>query len=247
MTRERQSTAVEIPLGQAPARAGRRPRSSTPPAAAATEPALPEPPRPRRRWGLFAAMVAVVCLGALGNLWLVRASSDASSVVAARVTIERGAVIGRDDLVAVQVGADPALQTVPAGQLESLVGKRAAVDVAAGSVLTPGSVTDTVLPDEGYSLVGVWLTPDQMPGAQLKAGDRVRIVATPGQQGTLTTAQEDPSSVSAVVVSAVTGSDTTGQGAPTVVTVQVPAEDATRLAAVAATGKAAVVLDSRAR
>ena len=192
-------------------------------------------------------MVALVCLGALGNLWLVRASSDASSVVAARVTIERGAVIARDDLVAVQVGADPALQTVPAGQLESLVGQRAAVDVAAGSLLTPGSVTDTVLPEEGYSLVGVSLTPDQMPGTQLMAGDRIRVVATSGQQGAPATAQEDPSSVSAVVVSAVTGSDMTGQGAPTVVTVQVPAEDATASRGGGRDGNAAVVLDSRAR
>lgn len=208
---------------------------------------LPSPPKPRRRWGLFAAMAAVVCLGALGNLWLLRAFTDASSVLAARVTIERGSVISRDDLIEVQVGIDPSLQTVPADRLESLVGSRAAVDVAAGSLLTPRSVTDTTLPETGYSLVGVSVTPDLMPGTQLLAGDRIRVVATPGQQGDPALAQGELTAVSAVVVSAVTRPDATGQGAPTVVTVQVPAEDATRLAAMAATGKAAVVLDSRAR
>ena len=31
---------------------------------------VPAPPRARRRWGLFAAMVALVAVGALGNVWL---------------------------------------------------------------------------------------------------------------------------------------------------------------------------------
>jgi hypothetical protein len=50
-----------------------------------------------------------------------------------------------------------------------------------------------------------------------------------------------------VVVSTFTGTDTTGQGAQTIITVDVPSGDAAQLAAMAASGKVAVVLDSRDR
>jgi hypothetical protein len=49
------------------------------------------------------------------------------------------------------------------------------------------------------------------------------------------------------VVSTQTGADTTGQGAQTIITVDVPTADAAQLAAIAASGKVAVVLDSRDR
>ena len=191
-------------------------------------------------------MAAVVCLGALGNVWLHQATTNSSQVVAARSTIERGTVISRDQLMTVQIGSDPALKPVAAGNLESLVGKRAAVDVAAGSLLTGESTTDQVMPGQDHSLVGVGVTPAMMPGAKLMAGDRIRIVATPGQQG-LTDAQVKPVSVAAVVVSTATGADTTGQGAQTIITVDVPSADAPQLASMASTGKVAVVLDSRDR
>ena len=118
---------------------------------------LPSPPKARRRWGLFAAMAALVCLGALGNGWLHQATTNAKQVVAARTMIERGSIITRDQLVTVQVGSDPALRSVPASALADLVGKRAAVDVAAGSLLTTDSTTDKQIPGTGHSLVGVCL------------------------------------------------------------------------------------------
>lgn len=207
---------------------------------------LPSPPRARRRWGAFAAMAALVCVGALGNVWLHQATTNAQQVVAARTTIERGTVITREVLMTVQIGGDPALRTVPGSQLESLVGKRASVDVAAGSLLTGGAVTETDVPGQGYSLVGVGVAPAMMPGTRLVAGDRLRIVATSAQQGEVTAAAV-PVSVSAVVVSTATGIDTTGQGGQTIITVQVPTGDAVQLAAMTATGKVAVVLDSRDR
>ena len=208
--------------------------------------ALPVPPKARRRWGLFAAMAAVVCLGALGNVWLHQATTNSTQVVAARTAIERGTVISRDQLMTVQIGADPALKPVAAKDLESLVGKRAALDVASGSLLTGDATTDKVLPEQGHSLVGVGVLPAMMPGAQLMAGDRIRIVATPGQQG-VTDAAAKAVSVAAIVVSTATGKDTTGQGAQTIITVDVPSSDAPQLAAMASTGKVAVVLDSRDR
>ena len=231
------TTTVQRPSGPA------RDRERQP----AGAPSVPAPPRPRRRWGLFAAMVVLVCLGALGNVWLVQASTNATQVVAARTLIERGTVIGRDQLMTVQIGTDPALDPVPASDLQGLVGKRAAVDVAAGSLLTGAVATQANLPAQGHSLVGVGVAPAMMPGAPLVAGDPVRVVATPGQQGD-PGASPTAGSVAAVVVSTAPGSEAGGgQGALTIVTVDVPSGDATGLAAMAATGRVALVLDSRDR
>ena len=207
---------------------------------------IPSPPKARRRWGLFAAMAALVCAGALGNVWLHQATTNAKQVVAARTLIERGTIVTRDQLMTVQVGTDPALRAVAANDVAELVGKRAAVDVAAGSLLTPESTTAKQIPAAGHSLVGVGVMPAMMPCTKLMAGDRVRIVATPSQAGVATT-MAAPTSISAVVVSTFTGTDTTGQGAQTIITVDVPAEDAAQLASLAGSGKVAVVLDSRDR
>jgi flagella basal body P-ring formation protein FlgA len=78
-------------------------------------------------------------------------------VVAVRFAVERGAVIGREDLMAVQVGLDPALTPIPAAQVETLVGQRAAVDMAAGTLVTREQISATVLPPRGFSVVGVAL------------------------------------------------------------------------------------------
>ena len=48
-----------------------------PAAPGVSSPLVAAPPKPRRRWGLFAAMVLVVCLGALGNVWLHAATTTA--------------------------------------------------------------------------------------------------------------------------------------------------------------------------
>lgn len=215
---------------------GRRPGVSP------TEPAprgVPGPPKARRRWGLFAAMVLVAALGVLGNVWLHSATSTATPVVAAARTIERGQLIAPEDLTSVDVEVDPALRTIPAADLASLVGRYAALDVAAGALLTPESVTDQNVPPAGFSLVGVGVAQAMMPGAPLLAGDRVRVVATADTTGSEVVA------VSAVVVSTQAGTDPTVAGSQTIVTVQVPTDQAAQLAAMAATAKVALVLDSR--
>jgi len=198
---------------------------------------------------LLAAMVALVCVGALGNVWLLGSISDSSPVLVATSPIERGAVVSREALGTVSVGLDPAVQSVPASRLEELVGQRAAVDIAAGALLTPASTTSENVPAAGLSLVGVSVTSAMMPGTRLLAGDRIRVVATLGPQGEPTSDAEEtgPEVFPAIVVSVVAGTDVTGVSAETVVTVQVPEVQAPALAAAAATGRVSIVLDSRDR
>ena len=97
-----------------------------------------------------------------------------------------------------QVSTDPALDPLPASQADTVVGQRAAVDMAAGTLLTRAQVTATVLPAAGMTIVGVGLPAAQMPGEPLLAGDRVRIVATPGDQGEI--GDSPPTTIAATVV-----------------------------------------------
>jgi len=208
---------------------------------------VPTPPRARRRWGLFAAMVLVVALGVLGDVWLMTSTTSAQEVVAARTTIERGTVIAAEDLTTVRVELDPALKVIPGADLAGLVGQRAALDMAAGSLVTADAVAESVVPADGFSLVGIGVGSAQLPGVPLMAGDEIRVVATPVLTTATSDAEAPPVSVAAVVVGTQTGTAPSVAGQQTIVTVQVPTADAAALASLAATGNVAIVLDSRER
>lgn len=186
--------------------------------------------------GLGAALIA---LGGLGAAWLTTVVGDTRPVLALRADVSRGAVIEADDLTMARVGRDPALNPVPESRRGEVVGQRAAQDLAAGSLLTPGSVTEKVIPGAGQSLVGVALTAAQLPGRALLPGDRVRIVNTPPAQADPPAGE--PRAIRATVVES-RGQPDTGL---TVVDVTVPVRSAADLAARAATGRVALVLDGR--
>lgn len=219
---------------------GRRPEIQPTPRRASTPPP-PAPPRTRRRPGLLAAGVAMVALGALGAAYLTQVVGNTVPVVAVVQTVRAGEVINRADLAVANVAADPALAPVTAERLDSFVGQRAAVDLSAGSLLTEQAVTDEVVPAAGRSLVGVALTSSQLPAAVLQPGDRVRVVDTPTAQGE--PPSTTPSTIPGEVASAV-GPDDTGL---TVVNLIVTDDRAADLAARVATGRVALVLDSRER
>jgi len=189
-----------------------------------------------------AASVAAICLGALLAVWAYTGASTSQSVLAVRTTVHRGELITRADLMTAQIGVDPVLKPLPASAAEAVVGKRAAMDLAAGGLVTQEGIASALVPAKGMSVVGVSLPPALMPATQLQSGDQVRIVATPGAQGDVA-AGTIPQSIEATVV-AVHGAGDTGQ---IVVDVSVPYDQAAELAARAATGKVALVLDSRER
>lgn len=200
--------------------------------------AAPEPTRLQRRPLMVVIGVALVAAGGVLGLWLWASASTASEVVAVRADLQRGQLISVEALTTVRITLDPQLRTVPGAELETLVGKRAVTDLAAGTLLSPGQVSDQVVPQLGESVVGIPVAPGLMPAEPLLAGDTVRLVHTPGQAGEVTAA---PVTVTARVLT-VTAGDT-----HTVVDVVVSSDQAAELAARAATGDLAVVLDSRER
>lgn len=203
--------------------------------------ALTPPPRLRRRPSLIVASVLLVILGALASAWAYTSLGNAQEVVAVRTDVARGQLITAESLQVVRIGVDPALQTVPASQASALVGKRAAVDLKAGQLLVPGAVTSEVVPRQGRSAVGLSLTAAQMPSEPLVVGDKVRIVSTPGAQGDVGTTAPIVFSGEVITVTERASDGTTA------ITVEVDADKAPELAARSASGKVALVLDSRVR
>lgn len=204
-------------------------------------PAFAAPPKPRRRPAIIAAAALAVCAGALIGAWAYVALGSAQEVLAVRTTVYRGQTIPADALMRVSISVDPALHPIPAGEEPGVVGKVAAFDLPAGGLVTRDAVTDTVTPARGMSVVGISLTPAMMPAETLQVGDSVRIVTTPGAQGEPPTG--DPDTITATV----SGVQPHTDAGVTIVDVTVPAASAPALAARAATGKVALVLDSRER
>lgn len=215
----------------------------------APPPAAPPPAAPkatarikgRRRPFLFALMGALVAAGALLAAYAYTSVNDTREVLVVANDVPRGAVIEAEDLQVVRVSVDPALTPVGGGEKSSILGSRAAVDMWAGTLLTEQAVTDSLVPSAGESLVGISLTPAQMPSEPLYAGDTVRIVTTPGDQGEVT--DQAPVAIEARVV----GVSRIMETGETVVDVSVPREKSADLAARTATGRVALVLDARER
>lgn len=223
-----------------PRRVARRVQDDEMPPVTVTPPAtFAPPPKMRRRPLLIAASIAAIVLGALVSVWAYSATNNAQDVLAVRQTVLQGDTIDAEDLMVVKVGVDPALRPLPASQGQQIVGMKAAMDMPAGGVVTQEQVTAVAVPAKGKSVVGVSLSAAMLPAGALSIGDPVRVVTTPGQQGEVSA--DPPNAVAAVVVG-ITSDAITGN---TVVNLEVPSAAAPDLAARAATGKVAVVQDSR--
>lgn len=205
---------------------------------AVTPPPVPETTKLQRRPSAVVLALVLVCLGGVTGLWLWTSASAATEVVAVRAPVERGQLIELADLTSVRVTLDPALRTIPAAELESVVGRRAATDLAVGTLVAPEQVSDAVVPGAGFAVVAVPIAPGLIPTEPLKAGDTVRLVQAPAQGVEVTGA---PTEITGTVLN-VTAGDT-----KTVVDVLVADNRAGELAARAASGELALVLASRER
>jgi flagella basal body P-ring formation protein FlgA len=100
----------------------------------------------RSRWAkvnksMLGLAILLMALGAFGAVVLSSSGSTAEVVVVAR-PVAAGTVLTRADLGTAELSATSGqIQAVPALQLESLVGKRAAWPLVQGMVLAPGAVS----------------------------------------------------------------------------------------------------------
>jgi len=151
-----------------------QPAAALPPSTPVVKAALPR----RRRPGLIAAGVVIVVLGFLGAYTYATAAGDNRPVLAVATTVTVGQQITASDLKVVQVNAGSGLAPIRADQRGTVVGKRAKVELVAGTLLTAGQLTDEAAPGAGQQLIGLELKPSQLPSRTLRPGEPVQLVIT---------------------------------------------------------------------
>jgi hypothetical protein len=189
-----------------------------------------------RRLGQWAASVLFVVMVVVGLVALFQSQSDRVEVLVVTNPVPAGQVIEEGDLRPAEVAGVSG--AIPAVDVDSVVGKRAAAGLVEGQVLTEGALTDEQVPDDGERLVAVRLDKGRVPGG-LATGDLVDILAVPpdGDSG----AKEQLSTPQVLAEGArVDSVSNTPEGAR-VVTVLVDEAVADPVAAYSATGQVTVV------
>nr|WP_203704008.1 SAF domain-containing protein [Asanoa iriomotensis] len=131
------------------------------------------------RPGLLGLAVLLIALGGLGAAFAITSVKATGSYLAVGRQVPQGTVLTADDLVTVQVAGGAGLAPVPASQQAQVVGKRAAVSLVPGSLLTMAQLTDKPLLAAGQQQVALGLRANQVPARRLLPGDKVVLVGTP--------------------------------------------------------------------
>jgi hypothetical protein len=147
-----------------------------------SRPQLARLPR-RRRPGMIALAVALTGAGVLGSAALYNATNHRVPVLVVSANVPAGSVITPGDLGIASVAVGPGVQVIPASQLQQVAGQVAGSALHPGMLLTAAELATALPPAPGEALVAIGLKPAMVPASGLVPGDRVLIVATPGDQG----------------------------------------------------------------
>ena len=149
---------------------------------AGSRPAGPGPALRRRNvpLALGGALAVIICAALFAAAWQNAGHRQPALAVARDITA--GQVITAADLQVAQVSASGPVILVPPSQEPSVIGRPAAVPLAAGSLLTAGDV-GTPQPAPGQVRLGVALKPGQYP-PDLSPGQEVDVLAVPAAAGT---------------------------------------------------------------
>jgi SAF domain len=208
----------------------------------AQSPITPQPPGlPGRRNPKWIALgIVALCLGGLLSYVIYARIASETAVVAAAHTVYRGETIEQSDLATITLRGGSLPHTIPAAQLNDLVGKRAAFDLVEGSVISSTAVTETAIPLEGRAIIGLKLTPGRAPGNLLLPATRVRLIAMPAAADSSTTDKLAGS----IFVGSVIDQSQAADGMSILVNVEVDAGAAPTIATLAAQDRVAVVRDA---
>jgi Flp pilus assembly protein CpaB len=191
--------------------------------------------RPRRRvvltgrtsstrvvFGLLLAVAAAVVIGTKYE-----AAQKTHLVLSLRTPVQVGQVIAAGNLGETRLSDATTIPSIPAARQSEIVGQVAQASLYPGQVLDPRAIaTATTLP-AGQVAITLALAPEQAVGGSLHPGDVVAVyAAAPGAAGLAPTANQV---LPGVVVRSVAAQSAVG-GAPSVlVTLQLPAAQATAL------------------
>ncbi len=204
-----------------------------------------KPPRVsarRRRPGVIALSLALIAAGGAGVAVLLLQVGHRTQVVTVVRDVQVGQVLTEQDLGRASISLDPAVKTVKADDLGSVVGKRAAVELKPGSLLTLSQVTKDSLVKAGEQLVPIGLKPEQVPATELMPGQKVQLVHVPAQGETAKASGTPPESIAGRVVKASKAAPGTGI---VVVDVATSANDGPTVASWVSSSTLRLVLDAQ--
>jgi hypothetical protein len=183
----------------------------------------------------------LIAAGGAGVAVLLLQVGNRTEVVTVVRDVQVGQVLTEQDLGKASVALDPAVKAVHSDDLDSVVGKRAAVELKPGSLLAPSQVTKDSLVKAGEQLVPIGLKPEQVPATALVPGQKVQLVHVPAQGATDTgkTSGTAPQTIDGRVVKASSAAPGTGV---VVVDVATTAEDGPTAAAWVSAGALRLVL-----
>lgn len=199
----------------------------------------------RRRPAVLALAVAMAGAGVLISAALYQHADRQVPVVMVTADVAPGGVITAGDVAETDALVGPGIHVVPAAQLGQVDGEVAAVALRAGTLLAPADLTTAQPPGPGQQLVPVAVKPSALPASGLFPGDRVLVVATPGDQGEpgdSAGAQPLATPVPAVVAAVNTATDQAGFD---VVDLLVGAANGPSVAEQASTGQFALIVTRR--
>jgi SAF domain len=135
----------------------------------------------RRQWARVAAGAVLALLGGWVFASLYMSAGERVEVLAVAQDVERFQPIERDDLRTVRVAADPEVDTIDASDADSLVGRAAATDLVAGSLLAPDQLIGqgARLVGDDEAVVGAELARGDVPDGALAGGIDVMVVLRP--------------------------------------------------------------------
>lgn len=136
----------------------------------------------QRRWSLALLAVLVTVASALGFVVLWMNAGGREPVLALRRNVTAGQSIEKDDLKVVRVAADPGIDPIASSARDDVVGRPAAADLLAGTLLVPGAVGSPSGLEAGQAVIAVPVSPEELP-ADLEGGDRVVLLQSSTNAG----------------------------------------------------------------
>ncbi|MDT0263614.1 hypothetical protein [Jatrophihabitans lederbergiae] len=193
------------------------------------------------------ALLVVVC--ALGFAVAVTRMDHRASVLALARPVTVGQGLSAADLRPVPVSVGAGVDSIPAADSASVIGRSMAVSLPAGALLTRAELGTAAIPGAGQAITALAVKPGQFP-PELMAGAHVHLIATAstGQQATAPTGVPPtgvpPTGVpTAGWAATVTGVQALADGQGSVITVLLGQADAARVATLPA-GQVGVVVVS---
>jgi hypothetical protein len=211
--------------------------------------------RQRRPFMAIGSLALVtVCIATFTSVYL--NAGNRVAVLALAHDVPQGHAIRSGDLTVVNIAYSHGIAPVAAVRANQVVGRKAAVPLIRGTLLSPTELLAHRPPVRGTAVVGVAAKLGQLPAEGVVVGDKVDVILT-GSPATLSGgATGDPASssppaagqveVGGVLASNATVTDVAGPSSSSpdtiVVSVEIPTEMAPLVASASSAGQAALVL-----